>query len=283
VRLLITGASGFIGRNFVRLALGRGWSILSLGIEPCGLPGVDEEVVEDFASSRAEEALRASGADAILHLAGAGVNPADRDARRIIDTNAILPQRLVGLAAESGIKAFATAGSCSEYAEAPGGVSLAEDAPLETRKLYGATKAAGGILALAAGEASGVSVAVLRLFNVYGPGEGPHRLFPSLARGASSGTPVQLSAGTQERDFVYIDDVCEAFFRTLEASVAGAMGSGPYNVCTGVGSTVRDFAIAAADRLGMDRSMLGFGSIPLRVDDLPRVVGVPDRLGAAID
>ncbi len=116
-----------------------------------------------------------------------------------------------------------------------------EDSPLEQGKLYGSSKAAGGLVASAIANSSDVSFRLLRLFKVYGAGEAPHRLLPALVSGLAKRERVAMSAGTQVLDFVYIDDVVEAMLRA-DAHCREKGGIATWNVATGRAHSVREFA-----------------------------------------
>jgi GDP-4-dehydro-6-deoxy-D-mannose reductase len=168
-------------------------------------------------------------------------------------------------------------GTNSEYARFDGDC-IDETASLEATKLYGATKAAGALMALASGAALGLPSVNLRLFNVYGPGEAPHRLLPALRESLLRGEVVPLSEGLQVRDFVHVDDACTALLVALSSVIKGALPTGHYNVCTGEGTSVRTFALGVAKAMNADPSLLRFGALPLRPDDQPRVVGDPSAI-----
>ena len=80
------------------------------------------------------------------------------------------------------------------------------------------------------------------------------------------------------RDFVYVDDVCAGLIAALTALADGNMSTGAYNVATGVGHSVGDFARTVAHAANADPSLLQFGALPFRPDDLPYVVGSPTKL-----
>jgi nucleoside-diphosphate-sugar epimerase len=122
---------------------------------------------------------------------------------------------------------------------------------------------------------------LLRLFKVYGAGESPHRFLPALVSGLSKRERVAISAGTQILDFVYIDDVVEAMLRA-DAHGREKGGIATWNVATGQGHSVRDFAERVAIAMNADPSMLGFGAIAMRRDDEPWLVGSPDLLRAEL-
>ncbi|MDP9154913.1 MAG: NAD(P)-dependent oxidoreductase [Pseudomonadota bacterium] len=276
--VLLTGASGFIGTRLARSLVAANVRVTCVGRSPCLVSGVENRLVETLVVEKIEAALAGSSFDGVIHLAAAGVTPADRDSSAIFRVNAFLAPQMVSLAAKVGASAIVLAGSSAEYRSPRRPEVLDEDEPLETSKLYGASKAAGGILALANGAAANIPVGVMRLFNVYGPGEAPHRLLPSLVRDLSGGREVKLSPGTQVRDFVYVEDVCVGLTAALNALAEGKMATGAYNVATGVGRSVSDFARAVAHAMKVDPALLQFGALPFRPDDLPYVVGSPSRL-----
>ncbi len=137
-------------------------------------------------------------------------------------------------------------------------------------------------MALTYGASLGVSVAVARIFNVYGSHEAPHRLLPTLLRKLGEGQPVALSSGTQVRDFIYADNVAEGLWRIAEGLRQEKLRSGAYNLCTGVGHSVGEFARAVATTGGYDRMLLHFGEIPMRADEVQFLVGDPSALRSAI-
>jgi len=276
MNVLLTGAAGFIGTRLARRLVSSGVQTFNAGRRRCDVLGVENILVSDLGNLR--EAVGTMRFDGLVHLAAAGVHPGDRDRETIYRVNAAAAPAVVSLGASVGAKAVVIAGSSAEYRASSDRTPISEDAPLETQKVYGASKAAGGILALAEGAALSVPVAVVRLFNVFGPGEAPHRLLPSLFRALAEQRRVKLSPGTQVRDFVYVDDACAGLWTVLEALAQGRLTSGAYNLATGRGTTVKDFANSVARAMNADPEMLEFGAIPLRPDDLPYVVGDASKL-----
>ena len=127
----------------------------------------------------------------------------------------------------------------------------------------------------------GVPLRVLRLFNVYGPGEAPHRLLPNLVAGLAANHRIALSEGRQGRDFVYVGDVVEAFFAAADhVKRRAGMPSQVWNVATGEGHSVREFAEMTARLSGRGTDLLGFGDLPLRPDEIEWLVGDGRRIRA---
>ena len=131
----------------------------------------------------------------------------------------------------------------------------------------GAAKAMAGVLLATAGRKTGRPIVELRLYTPYGPGERAERLIPSLIAAALARRPIPLSAGTQERDFVYIDDVTDAL---LAAAHIHAPEPAAFNIGSGTGTPVRDIVTTVLALL--DASDLArFGALPMRADEIMRM------------
>lgn len=280
-RILLTGGTGFIGSRLARqLVNDEGAAVTAVGRHSCAVAGVDNVLVPQLENSALTRALQGLRFDAVIHLAAAGVHPADRNLDNLISINTLLPAQIVQLAQRHGAGAVVIAGSSAEYLPPQGEAKLKECGPLEYRKLYGSSKAAGGLLALAAATHLGVPTAHLRIFNAYGPGEAPHRLLPSLIHQLERGQRVNLSAGKQVRDFIHVDDVCSGLRESVRALLEGRMVTGPFNLCSGEGHSVEAFARGVADAMQAPHHLLAFGALPMRPDELPHLVGDPSALQA---
>lgn len=276
--VLLTGTTGFIGRHLAADLHRRGLMVTSLQRSRETVAGVSETLtVPAFAPAAITDALRGRRFDWLLHFAGSGVRPDDRDVEQMFAVNVDATRRLVRLAADWPAKAAFIAGSGSEYDTAGATGPVDEDHPLEHSKLYGASKAAAGLTALAVATACGLPLVVGRIFGVYGPGEAPHRLLPSLARNLRSNQRVPLSAGRQTRDFLHVEDVLHAVRTLTEAAEAGQIRA-VVNIATGTPHSVRSFAEIVAEEVGAPLSLLGFGDIATRPDETMCFSGTPARL-----
>jgi nucleoside-diphosphate-sugar epimerase len=277
---LVTGTSGFIGAHLVRRLLADGGRTIVLVRSGSSLPMEWRDratVVEcdDFSEAGLRRCLH-EPIDRVFHLAAYGVYPAHRDVDEMVRVNVALPAALVRLCSEWRARMI-MAGTFSEYRRPLNNGLLTEDSPLEEGKLYGSSKAAGGLMASAIANDSGIGFRLLRLFKVYGAGEASHRLLPTLVSGLSRRKQVAISAGTQILDFVYIDDAIEAILRA-DVHCYAKGGIGTWNVATGRGRSVREFAELVATAMRADPTLLGFGAIDMRKDDEPWLVGSPDLL-----
>ena len=210
-----------------------------------------------------------------------------KDISRIYRTNVELKAHLLELASEYGIT-YVHAGSSSEYGRIM-------DAPLENSALlpnshYAVAKGAGAGLVSYFGKHRGVRCANLRLYAVYGPGEREDdRLIPQLVKAALRGGYPPLGSATVSRDFIHVDDVCEAFIEaalSLEyhhAAIVGAVPGDSFNIGTGVPTTLRELAYLAKDIFGLKGDPT-FLNAPLREYDFPgswyaQTDKVQERLG----
>ncbi|MCC6927916.1 MAG: NAD(P)-dependent oxidoreductase [Gemmatimonadaceae bacterium] len=281
-RSVVIGATGFIGGWVARALASRGDALLLVARDLEALrrqwPGAvlspeapGERAVAPTVSVAAGDArtidsmerhLLAFGGDTIFNLVGYGVDRAERDEGLAMAINRDFPVALAELAGSWGA-CLVHAGSALEYGTAHG--DLREDTvPMATTR-YGITKLAGteGVRAVALRRASRAVTA--RLFTVYGAGEHAGRLLPSIVDLGAGDAPIPLSAGTQRRDFTYVADVVEGLLRLADAHPEPGE---PVNLCTGRLHTVREFAEAAADALGIARARLAFGAIPTRPEEM---------------
>jgi nucleoside-diphosphate-sugar epimerase len=276
----VTGGTGFIGRHLVRRMAMAGHEVTLLQRSTEQVAGAAELLpVAELTPGAVHAALRDRQFEWVFHLAGYGVRPEDRDIESMFRINVELSRAIVDALGRGSVppRAVVLAGSGSEYRLEGVNEPVAEDHPLETEKLYGASKAAGGLCALATGAALGVPVAVARFFGVFGPGEPKHRLLPSLVSNLLAGRRVSLSAGLQRRDSLYVDDAVEALV-ALANALEAAPGRVVVNVASGKPETVRAFSETCAKVLEAPLDLLGFGDLSMRPDEVMCFSGDPSRL-----
>jgi nucleoside-diphosphate-sugar epimerase len=145
---------------------------------------------------------------------------------------------------------------------------------------YGCAKYSCSTLALAMRSMRSLDIRVARLFGVFGPGEHAQRLLPSVIARLLRGEEIRLSDGLQVRDFIHVDDVCEALWQLFDAN---ELPGNLVNVGTGAGVSVRHVCLMVADILGADADLLKFGAIERRPVDQDCLVAITDRLKTIMD
>jgi nucleoside-diphosphate-sugar epimerase len=275
-RVLVTGASGFLGRAAVPALRELGLCVHGVARTPEADVEVDAWHVADLLDpSAAPAVVRAAAPSHLLHLAWTTEHGRFWDDRANVAWAEATDRLLRSFAAAGGTR-LVLAGSCAQYdwsGEALGraGVAHEQTTPRRAHTLYGRTKQATAERATAVAAAAGVSVATGLIFFPYGPFDQPGRLIPSITRSLVAGEEAKVSVGTQVRDFVHVADAGAA----LAALVAGDV-SGDVNIGTGRGTSVADVAGAVARQLEREE-LLRLGAIPA-ADDAPAVVADVGRL-----
>ena len=269
-RFLVTGAAGFLGAHVVRRLVGRGDDVVALVRPESDLWRLDD-LRRDADVREVDLAVGAVAAvkhvDRVIHLAAAGVTAAVGDEAMVL-TNVLGTLRALELARASEAGAFLYCGSCFEYGPGEGHKEGEPPSPISA---YGASKTGGWLLAQAFGRQHRLHITGVRPFTVYGPYEAATRLIPSICLSAARGEPVELTAGTQTRDFVFVDDAVDAI---LLASTSPAPRT--FNVCSGSPVAVRTVAEQLVTLAGRDVE-LRFGALPPRPVEFPVLSGDPTQ------
>jgi UDP-glucose 4-epimerase len=249
-RAVVTGAGGFVGANLVRRLVADGHDVVAIerpGSHSYRLEGltVDRRALD----LRDEDAVQALMHEVrpgwVFHLAAHGGYSWQTDRRAILESNYLGSVNLVEAALACDCDSFVHAGSSSEYGYADR-APLESDAP-EPNSHYAVTKAAATLYVSYAGRASGRRFLTLRIYSAFGPWEETRRLVPSLIEHGLRGTLPPLVHPDVARDFVYVDDVVEAFVSA--ATVGEFEPGGIFNIGTGRQTTVRELVDLARAEL----------------------------------
>ncbi len=278
-RALVTGATGFVGSNLTRRLLRDGHEVGLLvrrQHDPWRLTGVAQEFRWIEASLEDLDGLSAAVANFkpewVFHLAAYGAYSWQMDTTTILTTNILGTSNLVEACLRSGVHTFVNAGSSSEYGakdHAP-----REDEPLEPNSTYAVAKAAATLYCSAVARTTGAQLATLRLYSAYGPWEEPNRFIPQLlARGLDGRLPPLTNPETV-RDFVYVEDVCDAFMTVAASNFTPGV---IYNVGTGLQTTLRQAVDLARNALAIGEEP-HWGSMPDRTWDTQTWVADSSRL-----
>jgi nucleoside-diphosphate-sugar epimerase len=282
-RVLLTGASGYLGGHVARQALAGGVELHELGRRP-GTDGASfhhADLTDATAVARIVAEVRPG---AVIHCAAAGVSYGAMDFATMLAVAVGGTQALyAACAALPQPPAVVHVGTGYEYAVSA--VPVGEDTPIvPSASVYGAAKAAAS--AVAGGFAASLRIMLLRPFYIYGGSEAPQRLGPMLIAKTRAGQRVELTAGAQQRDFLHVDDAGRCLWTALaKAASAQTPGLTVLNAGSGTAITLRHFfeVLAAELHLAGFAPDLALGALPYRGDQ--PMVSLPDitRLLATLD
>lgn len=273
--VLLTGATGFVGRTVMRSLAKRGARVRIVVREGSESRIPSREAVESVVQTKDlfaetadwwERACR--GIDTVAHVAWYAEPGKYPQSPKNLDCLAGTLMLAKGAAA-AGARRFVGVGTCAEYDLTVGHVSVSS--PLGPTTPYAAAKAAAFLALSRFFEQATVEFAWCRLFYMYGEGEDARRLVPHLRAKLAAGEPADLTSGTQVRDFM---DVADA--GSMIADIALGTEQGAVNVCSGVPISVRALAERIADEYGR-RDLLRFGALPDRSGEPPVVVGIRSK------
>lgn len=243
-RIVITGATGFLGRNLAHWFLDRGYEVYALVRPDSGkaglLPDHGHLIRVDCAMEQAETCVEKIGrADGWFHFAWGGVNREEIDSPAVQRQNIRGSMACVKAAYGLGCRVFMDAGSRVEY----GVTSARMDEALGCQPVneYGKAKLAFYRQAAPLCRKYGLSYFHLRFFSVYGYGDHPWSIISTLVRELPRGKTVNLSACLHEWNFMYIADAAEAVGRLYERQRGGVPGGAAVNIASRDTRVLRSF------------------------------------------
>ena len=245
--ILVLGASGFIGAQLFRHILRvRSDVVGTTSRTPAWrLEGVDAKnvrTVDLLVDPNVDALLDDVKPRVVFDCVAYGAYSFEMDAQRIYETNFGFVSRLIDRLGHRGVACYVHAGSSSEYGDNA-------SAPKETDETapnseYAVSKVAAAKLLYYWGKRKNFPCCNLRLYSVYGPMEDSSRLIPNVMRRGSDGGYPPFVDPNISRDFVYVDDACEAFVLAALTLTEQDYGES-FNIGTGVKTTIADVAETA--------------------------------------
>lgn len=278
MRILITGASGFIGSHAVRELLAADHAVMALALENDPLWRL-RDLLDRIQVLRGDLAdldgvrplLKQWQPGACLHLAwyaepGKYLHSPENVPALINSLN--LLRELLQL----GCRQFVMAGTCAEYDTTLG--YLNEDSPTRPATIYASTKLALGLIGQQLAAAAQARFAWGRIFYLYGPYEDKRRMVPALIDSLLNGRPFSATAGEQVRDYLHVADVAKGLRILLEQSADGM-----FNLASSQPLTVRQLMETIGEITGRS-DLIRFGALPYRNWEPPFICGDNQRLRA---
>ena len=269
-KVLITGGTGFIGRNVVDELISRGWEVHSLVFPPFapekeGLIQYEMNLMDNEAVNKF---LKEHNFENLIHLAwyvGPKCHVHDLNLDWTLATLNLLKNFK-----ENGGKRFAGAGTISEY-EYKYGYLLEDETPTSPKTLYGESKNSIYKIASVYCKQNGIEFKWPRIFNLYGPAEKSQRLMPSVINSCLKGEDVKVSDCMKFQDYLHVKDTACGIVDVFESDIEGAV-----NICSGKPVQLRAIVEKIAELTNFKGKIL-WGAIPAAFGD-EVVVGNNEKL-----
>lgn len=268
MRILVTGAAGFIGSNFVRRMLTGSYpeftdadvtvldKVTYAGNIDNLAPVADSPRFHFVQGDICDTGLLAElmpGFDAVVHFAAEShVDRSITGAADFVLTNVLGTQQLLQAALNADVDRFVHVSTDEVYGSISEG-SWPEDWPLAPNSPYSASKASSDLLARAYHQTFGMDVRITRCSNNYGPYQFPEKVIPLFVTNLMDGIPVPLyGSGTNVRDWLHVDDHCEGIQMVLAGGRAGEI----YNIGGGTELTNVELTNLILDAMGAGTDMI---------------------------
>ncbi len=271
--VFLTGATGFLGRRLAARLVEAGHPVFALCLPgeaaPPGVTALPGDVTDPQSVTAALAQARPTR---IFHLAAVGVTDPAIPPAETCRVNVLGTLHLLEAARACDVQRLVLVGSSFEY-----GARRAEEL-LDPLNAYGASKAAAWAYARAAYNTWSAPVVWARPFQVYGPGQPAHALIPAAIHAARSGADFEMTAGEQQRDFIYVDDVVDGLLALAEAP---AIEGRAFDLGTGQLHRLRD-VIARVWALTGATGEMRLGARPYRPGEIPALPASVERTRRAV-
>lgn len=269
-RVLVTGASGFIGRHAPALLLAKGYEVHAVSRSALPIDGVTwhrGDLLDHDAVSGIVAEVKPTHLLHFAWIATPGVYQESPENGRWLEASVHLFEECI----KAGAKRIVAAGSSFEY-DWSTGLCDEKETPLNPTTLYGKKKVECFRALEKIGKETGVSTAWGRIFFLFGPHESEKRLVSSVITSLLKGQKAELTHGRQVRDFLYSEDIASAFVALLESDVTGAV-----NIGSGRAISIRDLVTMAAEKIGRP-DLLAFDAKQAPAGEPPRIEVAIERL-----
>ena len=276
--VLLTGATGFIGKNFIETieTFQNDISVVAFVDEKdsAGIHFLDSKGIKHINFGNLNEYK--GDIDFCVHLASYGVAYDARDVCLMLDTNIKLTAVLAKFCSEHNCSLFVNTGSCFEYGS---GYSdpIKEDQQLKPEDIYAASKVASESFLNVYSKMLKLKTITIRPFAVYGKYEPNHRIMPLVFWSGINHQDLALTGGNQIRDYMYASHVADAIIKIL-FNHQKTIDHECINISSGFAVSLKDFVLRIANVCNFDKKLFRFGQKPYRDNESMYFVGDNKRL-----
>ena len=254
VKILITGATGFIGSHLLERLAGEGHDIIVLKRSTSDTRRIGHLLNRikcfDIDNGDLKTILEGERPELIVHLA-TNYGRKGETIREIVESNVEVPSVLVATAMDNGLKGF---------------INTDTTAP-DAYSFYASTKKAFLPLLNYFHKGKGLKVISIKLGYVYGPKDDDSKFIPRLIKGILAGETVDASPGMQKRDFVFVEDVVDAYLGAISLMERMDEGFVSVEIGSGESTTLREFA-GIVEELASRKADVNWGALPYRKNEV---------------
>lgn len=277
-KILITGATGFIGKNLISEFLKRKKFIILAFVDKKDINGIDylnrkgilTITLEDFEEFKGD-------IDYCVHLASYGVAYGARDIDTMIDVNIKLSAKILKFCSGHNCKLFLNTGSCFEYGTGISDRLIKENDRLNPNDIYAASKVSCEDFLNVYSQILNIKICTIRPFSIFGIYEPPFRLMPLVLSKGIKHETLDLTGGEQVRDYMDVRDVC---FSIVELVMHNELirDREAINICSGKPLNLKEFIIKICEACSFDIGLFNFGKLPYRKNESMYFAGDNSRL-----
>jgi nucleoside-diphosphate-sugar epimerase len=276
-KVLLTGASGFLGSHLAEELLHQGFSVVALkrnasNIWRCCDFSDRIKWVNCDNISDAESLIVESKPEILIHTAWSGVKASDRDNLIEQEKNLSFLVSLLEISKKAGINKIIALGTQAEYGTFEGIVD--ETYPCNPNSAYGAAKLCSSVLLKTFSEQNNIDWFWIRIFSVFGPKEDKNWLIPATINNLLDKKGMELTLCDQKYDYLYTKDFVLGILSIIKFN---NNQSGIYNMSSGKSIKLKDMLTFLENRLSPNKKLLKIGALPYRPNQVMHMQGNSDR------
>jgi len=280
MKILLTGATGFLGSHIADFLYASGFELLLTRrkisvLDKCNSFAEAVKWIYTDDNDWINQAIEFKP-DLIIHAAWNGVENNKRDDWKVQLSNIDFLYQLLKITKESNVKKIISLGSQAEYGQF--NEKVTEEYSVNPVSSYGFVKLACLEYLKSFCNDHSIQWYWLRIFSVLGKNDNPGWLIPSVITKLNNNETIDLTPGDQCYDYMYVNDFCDRLLKVIRSS---ENNSGIYNVCTGRPTKIKELLIAVANKVDKPLSLLKFGALPYRPNQTMFMIGDSAKFDAA--